>query len=94
MDETERHELREAAGLGLNLPEQIQLTDPVVGSFPMSVHHCRGAGDAARVRGADHFLPIAPSKVCCAKARGVFVVENLGGCSRQRVESLSRSIAR
>ena len=47
MDESERDELGEAAGLVLDFTEQQKLIDPVLGRLDVSVHQRGGAANAA-----------------------------------------------
>ncbi len=47
VDEAERNEFGEAAGLLLDFAQQKKLIDPVLGRFDVSVHQRGGAADAA-----------------------------------------------
>src|SRR5580693_10797771 len=88
VNKAERHEFGKASGFALNVSQQAHLVDPVSGSFHVPVHHGRSGADAAAVGGFDDFDPLRGGKFIGGENVADFVVENLGGGARQRVEAV------
>src|SRR5580704_3036857 len=88
VNEAERNEFGEAAGLRMNLAEERELTDPVGGSFHVSVHEGRGAANAALVRSADDFPPLRGGEFVTRENLADVVVENFGGGAGERIEAV------
>src|ERR1700682_4553227 len=75
----ERNELGEASGFLLDLTQQEHLTNPVRGSFGVSIHHGRCRSDAAKMCGADDLDPLRGRKFVGGEDVANFVVENFSG---------------
>src|SRR5580698_5909553 len=76
MDETQRNELGEAAGLLLNFAKQYKLINPVLGRFHVSIHQRGSAANGAPVRCADDLLPLLGGKLVARKYEADVVAEH------------------
>src|SRR5258708_7718101 len=88
MNEAERNELGEASGFLLDLAQEEHLTNPVRGSFRVSIHHGRCGADVAAMCGADNLDPLRGRELVAGENRTNFVVENLSRSAGQGIETV------
>src|SRR5690242_5378734 len=81
VDETKRHEFGEASRFSLDLAEELQLIDPVLGCFEMPVHQGRGTANAEAMRSADDFFPLLGCQLVTRENFTHLVIENFRGRS-------------
>ena len=86
MDERQRDELREAAGVGLDPRESADVENPVRRGVDVAVHDRRGAPDPQPVRRPDDRFPRIGGQFSFGEEPADVVIEDLGGGSGHRVE--------
>src|SRR3954470_19381489 len=80
--EAQRNELGEAARFRLNVPQQAHLPHPMIRRFRVSVHHRRGAANAALMRSADDVDPLCCRELVRGEDMTDFIIQNLCRGSR------------
>src|SRR5256885_9301311 len=88
VNESERNKFGEAASLFLNPAPEQKLIYPMLGRLNMPVHQCRCGPNAAAVSGADDLFPLCGREFIARENVPHFVIKNLGGCSRQRAQTV------
>ena len=83
VDITQRHEFRKTPGLALDLADQPHMGRDVPGTLDVAIHDGRSRGQADRMRGLDDLHPTCRHQLAGSEQIPDFIVENLGGRSRQ-----------
>ena len=87
VDERERHELGEAAGVLLDRAQQRQVAHPVSGRLDVPVHDGRRRADAQRVRAGDDLQPLVDGDPPARDAIADGLVEDLRRRAGQGAEA-------
>src|SRR6478672_8894666 len=74
--EPQGNEFGEAAGFRLDVAQQAHLAHPMIRRFRVSVHHGRGAADAALMRSADDFDPLCCRELVGRQDMTDFIIQN------------------
>ena len=82
-----RNKGREAAGLLLELTNDLQVVDAVLDGFAATEHHRRGRAHAELVGGAVDFEPVGGSALESRNLDADFIVEDFGSGSGNGVEA-------